>query len=324
MQKHTRPAPRAGLIVVVALTALAWAPGADPASPARPLPRESPQPSQLSETETVRLVLLSATVTDRRGRPIEGLTEEEFRVYEGGAERPIELFATEGGIPISVAVLLDLSGSMRLGGKLAEAKRLIRTFVAALGAEDRFGLIGFADEQVSWITEFTSDRAEFLQRLDVQQGLGRTALWDALAASPELVDREIRGRRAIVLLTDGVDNASELSELQAVWIARRVDVPIYTLSFLPMPEEDAPERIRDTLRTLQRFSEASGGALYPVRTRDELEAAVAQIQQKLRFQYVIGFYPAPGVWDGSFRPVTLEVERGNYRVRTRQGYYAEP
>jgi VWFA-related protein len=127
-----------------------------------------------------------------------------------------------------------------------------------------------------------------------------------------------------VLLTDGVDNASDLSQLEAVWTARRVDVPMYTLSFLPMPVDEASERVREGLRTLQTFANATGGAVFPVHEPHDLELALAEIQEDLRFQYVIGFYPAPVEWDGSFRPVTLVVTPERYRVRTRQGYYAEP
>jgi Ca-activated chloride channel family protein len=285
---------------------------------------EEERTPRLTAVEKVRLVLLPTSVTTRRGKPVRGLEPEDFRLYEDGVPQPIDLFATEENAPIALAFLLDVSGSMRLRDHLGDAKRAIRYFVETLDEDDRVGLIGFADGRVDWITGFEQDRATFLERLDVQYAAGRTALYDALAASPHLVDAEIRGRKAIVLITDGVDNASTLSRLRATWIARRVAVPIYTLTFIPVREKLLPYRAREALRVLERFSVETGGTLFPVHGAHDLDRAARQIRSELRFQYVIGFYPAGDVWDGSFRVLRLATKRDSLRVRTRRGYYANP
>jgi Ca-activated chloride channel family protein len=308
---------RTGALALLA-SAVAWA-GIAPA--ARSEVEETPR---LTAVERVRLVLLPTSVTTRRGKPVRGLEPQDFRLYEDGVPRQIDLFATEENAPIALAFLLDVSGSMRLRDRLDEAKRAIRYFVETLDEDDRVGLIGFADGRVEWITGFDRDRATFLERLDVQRPAGRTALYDALAASPHLVDEEIRGRKAIVLITDGVDNASTLSRLQATWMARRVAVPIYTLSFIPIREALLPYRAREALRVLERFSVETGGTLFPVHGARDLDRAARQIRGELRFQYVIGFYPAVGDWDGSFRVLRLTTGRDGLRVRTRRGYYADP
>jgi VWFA-related protein len=282
------------------------------------------QTPRLTAVEKVRLVLLPTSVTTRRGKPVRGLEPEDFRLFEDGLPRQIDLFATEEHAPIALAFLLDVSSSMGLRDRLGEAKHAIRYFVEALDEDDRVGLIGFADDRVDWITGFDQDRATFLERLDVQRPAGQTALYDALAASPHLVDAEIRGRKAIVLITDGVDNASTLSRLRATWMARRVPVPIYTLSFIPIREKLLPYRAREALRVLDRFSVETGGTLFPVHGTHELDRAVRRIQSELRFQYVIGFYPDGDVWDGSFRVLRLATKRDSLRVRTRRGYYANP
>jgi VWFA-related protein len=278
----------------------------------------------LSEVTRVRLVLLPTTVTTRRGKPVRGLQPEDFRLYEDGAARGIDLFATEENAPIALAFLLDVSGSMRLGDRLGEAKRAIRTFVEALDDEDRLGLICFADGRVDWVAGFELDRAAFFERLEAQQPAGKTALYDALAASPHLVDEQTKGRKAIILVTDGVDNASTIPRLEATWLARRVAVPIYTLGFIPIRERLLPYRAREALRVLERFSTETGGSLFPVHGASELDRAAARIQSELRFQYVIGFYPPEGAWDGSFRVLRLATERARLQVRTRRGYYARP
>ncbi len=213
---------------------------------------------------------------------------------------------------------------MALGGRLGEAKRAIRSFVQALGPDDYVGLICFAENRVDWVTEFTTDRSRFLRRLEAQEPLGRTALYDALAASPQLVDRRIKGRKAIVLITDGLDNASSMTRLQATWLARRVAVPIYTLSFIPLRENLLPKRAREALRVLVRFSGETGGALYPIHGAPDLTRAVSRIQAELRFQYLIGYYPPAGELDGAFHVLRLATLRNGLRVRTRTGYYANP
>jgi Ca-activated chloride channel family protein len=284
-----------------------------------------PAESSHTEIEEVRLVLLPTVVTDSRGRPVRGLSVDEFTLVEEGVPQQIRVFATEDDAPVSLAFLLDVSASMGLRGQLEEAKRAIAGFVEVLSPEDRFGLIGFADDQVTWITPFTDDRARFLRRLEVQDPGGRTALFDALAESPGMLGEESRGRRAIVLFTDGFDNASTVPVLDAVWTARRVRVPVYSLSFVPMRRSIAPRRVRDSLATLERVSEETGGRLYAIHDERDLDRAIAEIQAELRFQYVIGYYPGrPSRGGEGFRRVELAARRERLTVRTRTGYYPAP
>ena len=150
--------------------------GADPGPPAagsQPRP-ESAAPLSDEEIERllalhhvdrqkVRLILLPTVVEGKRGKPVRGLKAGDFRLYEDYVPQKIRLFVAEESQPISIAFLLDLSGSMRQVGKLSEAKQAIRGYIAALRPEDRIALIGFADKRVDWITEFTTDRDRFLK-----------------------------------------------------------------------------------------------------------------------------------------------------------------
>jgi VWFA-related protein len=276
-----------------------------------------------TEREDVRLILLPAVVTTKKGRPVRGLSAENFRVLEDHVAHEIRYFGTEGGEPVSIAFLLDLSGSMRQVGKLDEAKQAIRVFVDALHPGDRFGLIAFADGQVNWITEFTDDRENFLRRLSVQEAYGQTALFDALAATPRLVDGQTRGRKAIVLITDGNDNASELSIFRSIQLARSVEVPIYTVVFTTLADRLRPG-VSPGMAVLRRFSSETGGRVFGVGDPDELKEAVLEIQDELRFQYVIGYHSMRQTWDGAFRRVKVELDRKGFEVRTRRGYYATP
>lgn len=322
-------AARLGSVVWLLLTSLVVCRAAGPAPPDRssssPAAAETGILDQgLVEREEVRLILLAALVTNSKGRPVMGLGREEFQVFESDLPRPIEFLANEEELPIALAFVLDVSGSMEIRGRLDDAKRIIRTFVEKLRPEDRAGLICFADDQVTWVTEFTDDHERFLARLDVQEGRGPTALYDALAASPRLVDSRTRERKAIVLLTDGLDNASRLTQLEAVWLARRVHVPIYTVNFIQQKQSRLHKDARQNLRVLDRFSRETGGAGFAVYDARELEKAVSQIQAELTFQYLLGYYPANERRDGEFRRIRVETARRGLEVRTRSGYYADP
>jgi len=274
----------------------------------------------------VRLVLLPASVEDRRGRIVTGLKAADFKLTDERVPQQIKYFSVENDEPVAIAFVLDVSGSMRLSGKLESAKEAIRFFVDQLRPQDRFALICFADEQVSWVTPFTSDRTRFLERLLVQEAYGQTALNDAVAATPQLVDENATGRKAIILITDGVDNASRLSVHEAITTARRVEVPIFTVGFSTLPWEDKKGRrdLGTNMAVLQLFAEQTGGDTFVVQDPDELKEAVDRISTSLRHQYLIGYSPGPQTWDGRFRSIQLQAGNGRYLVRTRKGYYANP
>lgn len=278
------------------------------------------------EVEKVRLVLLPAKVEDRKGRIVRGLKAADFTLREDHIPQTIQFFSVESSTPVSIAFMLDVSGSMRVSGKLEAAKEAIRYFLDSLRPQDRFALICFADEQVDWVTEFTSDRQRFLERLEVQTGYGKTALNDAVAAAPGLVEARGDGKKAILLITDGVDNASRITADRAVDLARRASVPIYTIGFSSLRRDVIPakEELQTNFSVLSLFSDETGGSLFAVHDPDELKEAVARIDEELRFQYLIGYKPTRSIWDGKYRRIELETRKSRYLVSTRKGYYATP
>lgn len=275
-----------------------------------------------TETEQVRLVLLPTSVTDRRGRLVRGLKAGDFRLYEDEISQEIRYFSSEAVEDISIAFMLDVSGSMRQLDKMHHAKEAISYLVSNLRPSDRYSLICFADDQVAWVTDFTSDRERFISRLGVQEGYGQTALFDAVGAAPALVDDKIKGRKAIVLITDGIDNFSRLGSEEAVELARKVNVPIYTIGFLSVPERMLPqESDASGLGNLRLFSAETGGRLFAVHDPDELKEALTYLDNELRFQYLIGYYPKSGGGESAFHRIEVEVERSRLEVHTRSGYY---
>jgi Ca-activated chloride channel family protein len=277
-----------------------------------------------TETQKVRLVMLPTAVLDKRGRLVRGLEADDFSLFENAEPQSIRYFSSDTTEPVSIAFMLDLSGSMRQLDKLVHAKESIRFFVDALEPEDQFALIGFADKQVVWITDFTRDRERFLLRLSVQEGYGQTALHDAVAAAPGLVDEKLGGRKAIVLITDGVDNFSQLDQQVALDLARQVHVPIYAIGFMSVDPNHLPkDTVETNFKTLHTIAEETGGRVFAVHDPAELKEAINTIDDELRFQYMIGYYPSQSASEGEFRRVQLEVSK-RLAVRTRSGYYTKP
>ena len=280
------------------------------------------------ERSSVDLVMVPAVVEDRKGRPVLDLGPENFILMEEGSPQRIEYFARDLSQPVSIAFVLDVSGSMRMSGNDDAAKRAVRKFLASLRPHDEVSLIAFADRQVATLTEFSRDRSPFLKYLNAVKSYGQTALRDAVAATPEMVDRSHRGRKAIVLLTDGVDNYSTLSLENALKAAREVDVPIYCLGLAdPVPEEpdievEAPAQAESVLR---QVAEETGGIFSLIRTPEDLQEAVSRIQEDLRSQYVLGYTPKTSARDGRFRRISLMVaDRSRLVVRARKGYVLGP
>ena len=322
------PRPRwSGVRIGTLLLLAALAPGPRPAAEGQVSDEEIERlrDLQLTEQEHVRLVQVPAVVTNREGRLVRGLGKDDFVLSEDYVPQPIRYLNMENDEPLSLAFLLDVSGSMRQLGRLDEAKEAIRVFVGQLRADDRLGLVCFADDQVAWVTDFTTDREQFFRRLSVQRGYGQTALYDALAAAPQLVDEREKGRAAIVLFTDGIDTASTRNSFDALRLARSVNVPIYAVGFSDfaarlLPRGSTPREHR----TVAMFATETGGRLFLVQDPDDLKEAVLAIEGELRFRYVISYRPTRHAWDGTFRRIRVETVDRELTVRARTGYYAEP
>jgi Ca-activated chloride channel homolog len=181
----------------------------------------------------VRAITLAVTVQEKGGKFITGLDREDFTITENGVKRAITYFSQNLEDPISLTILFDVSGSMALEDKLSQSKSALRDFLtSSTGPRDEVSLLIFADGQVEVAVPFTGDRARVLAVLDRTEAFGKTALNDAVAVSPEFASRGKNEKRALILITDGIENDSQASPEQALEIARRVDVPIYTIGYV--------------------------------------------------------------------------------------------
>ena len=277
---------------------------------------------------SVTAITISVTVQDKGGRYINDLTQKDFEVYENDARRTITYFNWDSNAPISLTVLLDVSGSMALLDKFKESREALRYLVTSLlGSRDEVSLLIFADGEVEVASDFSTDKTSFLSELDKTEAYGQTALNDAVAVSPEFANKGKNEKRALLLITDGIENDSQSTPDQALEIARRVDVPIFVIGYkIPLSDQSLKGQKRPPdltaggiVATLDKFSQATGGKAYFLNQPQELSGTLRGIRGELSHQYIIGYtsYVDGG---GEYRRIRVVTPRKKYKIRTRQGY----
>lgn len=277
---------------------------------------------------SVNAISLAVTIQDKHGRYVDDLTVADFMVLENGIKQTISYFKHDFAAPLSLTVLLDVSGSMSIQNKLKESKEALTYLLTSLlSPNDEASLLIFADGEVEVAASFSAEKDKFLEELSRTEAYGQTALYDAIAVSPDFANRGSREKRALLLITDGIENDSLSTPEQALEIARRVDVPIYTIGYkIPRSElymrkyksrlDLSPARI---MATLEKFSLATGGKAFFIDDPQELRTALREIRRELSHQYLIGYisYKSPL---GEYRNITVTTREKKYRVRTRRGY----
>lgn len=281
-----------------------------------------------SHEYVVRAITLAVTVQDARGRFVNNLTEKDFNVFENNKKKPLTYFSHDFGSPLSLTVLLDVSGSMALDNKLAECKAALRRLATELlRPRDEIALLIFADGEVEVAARHSTDKSEFLRVLERTEAYGRTALNDAVAVSPEFATRARNEKRALLLLTDGIENDSQTTPDQALEIARRVDVPIYTIGYkIPLTEQlrlshkrSASPTRTGIVETLDKFSRATGGQAFFLNEPSELDEVVRAIRNEQAHQYIIGYTSYQDTSE-LYRWIRVTTPNYKHKVRTRQGY----
>jgi len=282
----------------------------------------------LTYSLSVNAISIAVTVQDKKGRYINDLTEKDFTVYENDKKQDITYFKHDFAAPRSLTVLLDVSGSMALQDKLRESKEALkRLLTQLLSPQDEVSLLIFADGEVEVAAKFSTDKSQFLAELDKTEAFGQTALNDAVAVSPEFANKGKNDKRALLLITDGIDNDSRTSPDQAVEIARRVDVPLYTIGYkIPLSEQYLKTYKRDPtltstgiVATLEKFSQATGGKAFFINQPEDMNAAFEEIKKELGHQYMIG-YTSYKDSKNEYRKIRVVTSNKKYQARTRAGY----
>jgi Ca-activated chloride channel homolog len=276
------------------------------------VPAAQEQPERPVFRSAVEMVSMAAVVRDRRGRVVPALTREDFEVFDTGTQRPIVDMRTESTAPGSVALLVDGSGSMRVGATLDAARIVADAVLQHLdGGRDEAALFTF-DSRLLELQEFTQDFDPIRARLEDLEAFGTTSLYDAIAQTAREVAPRAHHRRAVVVLTDGDDTSSSRTAAEVSAIASSIDVPVYVFAL----NAQGPEEGTGPLADLARWT---GGEFYPAGNRALAAAAIRQLVQELRHQYVIAFEP---VSSSGYRRVEIRTRRRGLTVRTRSWYFA--
>ena len=265
---------------------------------------------RIDQQVEVDLVLAPVVVTDPDGRPVKGLTRDDFELRVDGKPTVIDHFQA-GNAPLALAILIDTSSSM-LGERDQAARAAAALLIDGMSARDRALLIGF-DHRARLAAPLTSDREQLHRALDDLTTGGGTSLYDAVALAARLLAPET-GRKAIVLLTDGEESMSSRSPGEVERAARRAQVVLYPVWF---GGED-----RHGGRRLEKLAGELGGRAVAAAGRSELLAAYAEIFAELRAQYTLGFIPR-GAPDRRWHRIRVDTEVPGAHVRTRRGWYWE-
>lgn len=267
----------------------------------------------------VELVVLRATVHDRKGRLVPDLREQDFRVYEDDALQSIRLFEYED-FPVTVGLVVDHSGSMRL--KLAEVAAAARAFAQAGKPDDEAFVVNFNETVGLGLppeTPFTDRPSELAAAIANAPADGMTALYDAVGVGLRQLEIGRHDKKALLVISDGGDNASAMKMAEVLEMAERSRAIIYTIGLADIEDPD-----RDP-ETLKRLARASGGDSYfPDRLSEVVDVCEA-IAYEIRNQYTIGFAPTNTARDGAYRSIRVVARpagRRKLHVRTRAGYIA--
>jgi Ca-activated chloride channel family protein len=268
------------------------------------------------------MVQLDVKVTDQGGRPVSGLTKDDFVVYEDKVSQNIESVSSEEA-PLSIGLAIDGSGSMI--AKLLTVSNAARGLIRQMRPDDEAFLALFNTE-AELVQEFTSDRLELEEALNKLYATGGTALLDAIIASADHAhEKGKRRRKALIVITDGLDKNSSIKEKEVIEAMKEDEVQLYLVGFVDEGEQGwlfgrSPARKAKDL--MIRLAEDSGGRAFFPDDVSETPAIAAQIAKDLRAQYVISYYPNNDRRDGSFHTVRVVVNNRKLIARTRQGYYA--
>jgi VWFA-related protein len=279
----------------------------------------------------VNVVSLLATVHDRDGRIVQNLNADDFALKEDGIQQKIRYFSQESGLPLTIGLLVDTSRSQT--GVLDEERRASYRFLGQVlrEAKDQAFVVHF-DERVETLQGLTSSGDELssaLDRLSIPEHRA-TLIYSAIRDSSENLMRKQPGRKALVLLTDGVAYKDPISIETAIEFAQRADTIIYAIRI----SDHVP--IRGPVRTafleaekergkagLERMAKETGGVSYEVTKHQTIEEIYSQIEDALRDQYSIGYTPERSAADGKYHKIKLTTRDRHLTVGTRDGYYAK-
>jgi Ca-activated chloride channel homolog len=266
---------------------------------------------------TANLVVLPVTVTDARGTFVSGLKLQDFRVYEDGKLQNLTVFE-DGDTPVTVGLVVDHSRSM--GSKLADVVMAVSSFVRSSNPQDEMFVVDFNDDvsiELMRGKAFSNDVQDLEEALRAVSARGRTALYDAVSEGLNHLQYGRWEKKALVVISDGGDNASHLKYSQVLAQARQSQALIYSIALLgALDEEENP-------KVLLRLCKDTGGVAYFPKAGERVADISEEISRDLREQYALGYVPRKISSSDPFRKIEVEATSPDHRklrVRTRTGY----
>jgi Ca-activated chloride channel family protein len=267
---------------------------------------------------TANLVLLPVKVTDARGTFVPGLKLQDFRVYEDGQLQKLTVFE-EGDTPVTVGLVVDHSRSM--GSKLPDVITAVSSFAHSSNPQDEMFVVDFNDDvsiELMRGKTFSNDAKELEKALTAVSARGRTALYDAVSEGLNHLQYGRWGKKALIVISDGGDNASHLKYSQVLAQARQSQALIYSIALVGSPNEEENPGL------LRRLCRDTGGVAYFPGPRESVTGISKEIARDLREQYTLGYAPPKINGAESFRKVEVKTtapDHGKLHVRTRPGYW---
>ena len=285
----------------------------------------------------VDVVSVLVSVRDKKGGLIANLEKPDFTVLEDGKPQDIKYFTKETDLPLTIGMLVDVSGSQR---NLIDIERSAASqfFSQVLRKKDEAFLISFGEE-TELLQDYTGSPRllkEGLNQLQVSSGVGGihpgpvptigqprgTVLYDAIyLAATEKLRSEV-GRKVIVVITDGVDQGSRLTRNDAIMAAQKADAVIYSIDYSDPRAYGPFGGGGGGEGELRKMSDETGGHVYKVDRKHTLEDVFKELQEEMRSQYSIGYTPSNDVKDGSYRHVEVRLANKELKAQARKGYYA--
>lgn len=267
------------------------------------------------------LVLVPVTVSDFRNHPVKGLTKESFRLFDDGVEQTITHFAMDDA-PMTIGLVFDTSGSMRF--RLDRARLAAAAFFLTAHPQDEFFLVDFVGSP-RLAAPLTQNISEIEKRLEQVRPTGRTPLMDAIYLALNEMRNSHFGRKALLIISDGGDNASRYTQREVSSVLRESDVLIYAIGVFsfygrrPVEELNGPDLLR-------KIANSSGGRLIPVADTIELPYMAVKIGMEMRNRYVLGYSPSGVREDGRYHRVEVKLAPPTglppLEAPWRQGYYS--
>jgi Ca-activated chloride channel homolog len=266
-----------------------------------------------------RLVVLHASVTDKRGKLLTNLGQDAFKIFENGQPQQVKIFHRED-VPVSLGVIIDDSGSMMT--KRARVEAAAMALVRASNPQDEVFVVNFNDEAYLDVP-FTSDAHKMEQGLAKIDSRGGTAMRDAVNMSLDYIKEKARkDKKVLLVITDGNDNASNTSLEKVVARCNQMETVVYAIGLFTEEERHEAAKAR---RALSELANATGGLVFYPKDVNEVNALAVEIAHDIRSQYTIAYTPSIQELDGSYRQIKVQVNApGKPTVRTRSGYYATP